>query len=193
MEKNKSLRFTYLIILVTMVVMSLCACVVKDNSNAKNDINNQNNVDGVNNDGKEDVSKLSLDEINNLDNSTNQIHRIAPDSIDELNIESADAIRWMRFDEKEMEITDKEKVDAIKSAFANIKISTDTEHELYCGGVHFGLYDGEKELCFINLAGSERTGKCYIGNDTYCFLGEISKEDAEIMVDIVGELDNIEE
>ena len=93
-----------------------------------------------------------------------KINRKAPKSMEELNVESADAVKWTRFDEKEMEITDKEKVDIIKGVFDKIRISEDDAYDQYDGGVHFDL-----------------------------FCGEINKEEAKKLIDIVGEYDQLDE
>lgn len=140
------------------------------------------------------VALITLCSCSRKDNGDKEkINRKAPKSMEELNVESADAVKWTRFDEKEMEITDKEKIDIIKGVFDKIRISEDDAYDQYDGGVHFDLFCGDKQLCFINLAGATETGRCIICNDTYEFIGEINKEEAKKLIDIVGEYDQLDE
>lgn len=117
--------------------------------------------------------------------------RKAPNSVDELGIQSADSIKWMRFDEKEIDITDEKEINVVKNIIVNSNICEESSYELLTGGLFFGLYKGDEALCYINMAVSADTGCLLITNDNYEFLGEISEEDIKKIYNIIGKYNEI--
>ena len=111
--------------------------------------------------------------------------------MDELGIQSADSIKWMRFDEKEIDITDEKEINVVKNIIVNSNICEESSYELLTGGLFFGLYKGDEALCYINMAVSADTGCLLITNDNYEFLGEISEEDIKKIYNIIGKYNEI--